>query len=240
MLLSAGIARADAIAFGFTDHAGKKLIVLTKDAPRFAHAICKAGLATQVEWLNQQPSHDPPSRQTALEFDRLAGDVYVLAQATEPNQTCVLYSDREPIATTTVGGKCDAATKGRLGKARSRGVKSCTRLATVAGEGDVVTAEYRKVGKRALGVVAWLRKRELTLRDQAALCDGKEPSCWRVDDGNQWDPEGFTVLTAFRSPHGLELAITWGGAEGENATLYRAIGPKLEEVVTTYRYWNPE
>lgn len=256
VLLSFAARRASAdttgFDFGFTDAKGEQLIVVgAPGKPEYARAICHGGVEIAVRRVaHQAGAEKQPARHTAAYFSQLEGDVYRLPTPVEPNQTCVLRAGVESSAVRVTTGKlaeCAATTSRQLSERARRKVARCWRLAGLDGgdgdgDGEIVTAVMRKQGKQALAVVAVRDGKRLAVREYRALCDGKEPSCWRVDDGNEWDAASFAVLGAFRAPRGLIVAVTWGGAEGETAMLLpayddAAMKAPLQE---TYRYWSPE
>lgn len=249
--MSATRAEADATGFelGFTDGRGEQLIVVgAPGKPEYTRAICHGVELAVRRTAHQAGAEKQPARQTAQYFAQLEGDVYRLPSPVEANQTCVLVGGAQMAAVRVTRGKltdCAATTTKQLAERTRRNVARCWRLARLDGideDGEVVTAVMRKQGKRALAVVAVRDGKRLAVREYRAECDGKEPSCWRVDDGNEWDAASFAVVGAFRTARGLVVAMTWGGAEGETAMVLAAYDDAAMKapLLEGYRYWSPE
>jgi hypothetical protein len=65
-------------------------------------------------------------------------------------------------------------------------------------------------------------------------------SVWRVDDEGEFEGCSLGFIAAFRSAHGIELAQSWAGEEGESDVLLQQSADTLVSIVDGYRYWSAQ
>jgi hypothetical protein len=87
-------------------------------------------------------------------------------------------------------------------------------------------------------LVVWRRDSLLSARYPGGTEDTE--SVWRVDDEGEFHGCALGFIAAFRSAHGIELAHSWAGEEGESDVLLQQSGDTLHSIVDGYRYWSPQ
>ena len=121
-----------------------------------------------------------------------------------------------------------------------RKVTKCLNTGSFAG-GRLSFAGYEVEGASALAAVVMSpEKGDAAIRKFPAPWEKGSPSCWRADDGCEFDPTSYRVAFVMSGPAGLELFALWAGAEGENAEVLRVKGAELAVIANASRYWSPE
>ena len=120
-----------------------------------------------------------------------------------------------------------------------RKVDRCVNLGSFAGGGRVVVASFERKGEEVLAAIVLLDLGAPAARTFPAKWDPKRMSCWRVDDGCQFEASAFKVPFALTGPGRTEVVFLWDGAEGQNAEFLR-VGARLEPVLSGSRYWSPQ
>ena len=248
-LLALTLSAAPEFSFGFTNQDGTKLLALPPlGAPeRLTKVVCD-GRLLDVRYLRDQPKGPKDSgRQTARNFDQVKGALFKLVKGTMPaDALCVLatpaaFAKRKLLAVTTeIGERCDEKTASLMAELGKRQVTKC--LPTGSFEGARLSfASYELEGTTALaGVGLTPETGGPAIRKFPAAWEKGSPSCWRADDGCEFDPSSYRVVFAMRGKEGLELFALWAGAEGENAEVLRVAGAELKVIASASRYWSPE
>jgi hypothetical protein len=247
-LLALTLAAAPEFSFAFTNQDGTKLLALPpiSDAASLTRAVCD-GRLLEVKYLRDQPKGEKDTgRQTARNFDQAKGALFKLVKGPLPaDALCLLgtaasFSKRTLLPVTTESGDCDEKSSAMMAELGKRKVTKC--LATGSFEGGKLSfASYELDGSSALaGVALAPEKGAPAIRRFPATWERGAPSCWRVDDGCEFDATSYRVAFAMNGKAGLELFALWAGAEGENAEVLRVTGAELKVIASGSRYWSPE
>jgi hypothetical protein len=237
------------VFFGFTDAEGALILVPDIDStatPDELLVVSPAGALPEagfVEFREQEPGSS--SRRTARNFDNLAGALYSLRDTVLTGDLTFVIAAagflEERILLPVTGLPADPP-----------GGDFVTRVET---ERNLPVAEAWQLASIDTGIPVVLVRFEpgdsISLASIVADCDNglifadiegtpmNDISVWRVDDGGVLYPGGFSVIAAFRTQSGLEIAVTWGAFEGELSSLLRQSGSEFVKVLSGYRYWAP-
>lgn len=209
-------------AFAFANEDGDHLLTLGEIAApgRLTRAVCGGGKDWPARWVRRQESTPrDPGRQTAANFERIGGHLFQLSGRVEADAVCLLVAETFDRARTlrpvdARGAACDEATRARLAAARGREVAACRDTATIDGR-VVVLVEFARRGNELLASLCLFGPEGVVFHDYPADWDEERISCWRVDDGCQFEPEAISILFGHRTAAGLYgLAVAWAGFEG--------------------------
>ncbi len=235
------------MAFGYLDSAGKRLLALGNiDQPAFlTRASCQGSIA-RIKYLRRQPrGAKDTGRQTRFNFGQSEGHLFEVVDPLAPtDDTCLLgtaefFAAREMLPLKPEKGACDEKTTAAAAAAVGRKVERCVKLGSFSGHGRLVAAHFERKGEEALAAVVLLDAGPTAVRAFRAKWDPEGISCWRVDDGCQFEPSVYKVPFALAGPSQTELFFLWDGAEGQNVALLR-VGATIEPVLEGSRYWSPE
>lgn len=248
-LLALSLAATPEFSFAFTNEDGTKLLALApvSDAASLNKAVCD-GRVLDVKYLREQPKGaQDTGRQTARNFAQVKGALFKLLKGTMPaDALCLLgttktFAKRKLAAVTPeTGERCEASTAALMGELGQRKVTRCVPTGSFPG-GRLAFASYELEGDSALAAVALFQDQgKAAVRRFPAKWERGAPSCWRADDGCEFDAPSYRVAFSMSGPGGLELYALWAGPEGENAEVLRVAGGELEVVASGGRYWSPE
>lgn len=126
----------------------------------------------------------------------------------------------------------------RLAAARGREVAACRDTATIDGRA-VVLVEFARQAEM-LASLCLFGPEGVVFHDYPAAMDEQRVSCWRVDDGCQFEPEAISILFAYRTAAGrYGLAVAWAGFEGQSLQLIEEQGAGFRTLTEASRYWAP-
>lgn len=246
-IVAAALAASPEFSFGFTNQDGTLVLALSpvSNAAGLTQLVCD-GRAVEVKYLREQPKgENDTGRQTARNFTQTKGALFKVKGGAPADALCLLgskaaFSKRTLLKVTTETGDCDARTSELAGTLTKREVTKCLSTGTFTG-GHLAFASYKLEGAEALAAVLLVpEKGAPAVRKFPATWERGAPSCWRADDGCEFDASSYRVAFAMTGPSGLELFALWAGPEGENAELLRAKGSSLEVAASASRYWSPE
>lgn len=233
-------------AFAFANAKGDRLLAwepLTSGR-LMTRGACGGDRVVTVKWLGyrEQGSHST-GRETAVNFDQLAGDLFRPDAPLQGNPVCLLMTDAfargRRFAALDAAGTCDEPTRARVSAARGRPVANCWDRGGAFGR-RVVLVEFAREGNSLLASLALVGTDALAFEDYPARWNEERLSCWRVDDGCTFAPDAFEVLFAYQTDAGaFGLALAWGGAESQTLNLLEADGERLRGLVSASRYWAP-
>lgn len=234
--------------FGFVNADGTELLALDSlDAPaRLRVAVCAHARVFRVGYARRQARAAADNgRQIAANFVNQPGDVFrIQGGRASVDETCYLSTDSALVATAESVGEpatteCDATLLRRMAVAKRRAVLHCWPLAD-ASDAQIVAVQFGFADTSALASVVVVDRGRLLFDDFPATYRGPDSDIWRADDGGVFSPEAFTVLFVCRLRGAYVMALTWAGAEGEDADLLVAdSADAFRRVATAYRYWVP-
>jgi hypothetical protein len=248
-VLSATLLAAPPMSFGFTNAEGTQLLALGEvGAPRsLTRAVCGGRLlrATFVE--QQRPGPRDTGRQTARNFTQAGGARFTLTGGTAPaDSVCLLGSDavlakRQRFSVVAGPEACDAQTNARAEALGGRPVARCTAAGRVR-DGQLALVHFRPRDQELLVALLFTDAKGVSAVRLFPATKGAaaQPSCWRADDGCEFDVASYRVTFAMAGREGLELFALWDGAEGQTAEVLRVKGETLEVIASASRYWAPE
>lgn len=247
LLAAAVLAASPEFSFGFTNQDGTLLLALAPvSAPASLNQLVCDGRAIDVQYLREQPKGEKDTgRQTARNFTQTKGALFKVKGAAPADALCLLgtkaaFKKRKLLTVTTETGDCMENTRALAGSLTKREVEKCVFTGNFPG-GQLAFASYKLEGADALAAVLMVpEKGAPAVRKFPATWERGAPSCWRADDGCEFDASSYRVVFAMSGPAGLELYALWAGPEGENAELLRARGSTLEVAASSSRYWSPE
>ena len=176
----------------------------------------------------RQEGEEP--RQTARNFDRLAGHVYRVQGKVAGGTTCFLATD-ELAPLTTEGADCK-----QVAPARQRPVARCWALSG----SPALLVQFAHQGRAALASVVVRDGARLLFADFPAEFKGEGEDIWRVDDGGVLDPQYMRVVFLVRRGSSIVLGLDWAGTEGNNLTVFVSDGSGFHRVIEDYWYRAPE
>lgn len=242
------LAAAPEFSFGFTNENGTQLLALppVRAPASLTTAVCD-GKLVELKYLREQPAGpEDTGRQTARNFKQVKGALFRLAKGAMPaDALCLLgtraaFGRRKLVPVSVETGDCDEKTAAAAASLGKRKVTKCVATGAFAG-GKLGFASYELEGSSALaGLVLTPEKGEPALRKFPATWERGAPSCWRADDGCEFDASSYRVAFVMSGKAGLEFFALWAGAEGENAEVLRVKGSELKIVASGSRYWSPE
>ena len=248
LITAAALAASPEFSFAFSNDDGTQLLALPKvsNAASLTRVVCD-GRALEVKYLREQPRGGKDSgRQTARNFSQVKGALFKLIKGTMPaDALCLLgtsaaFSKRKLLAVNAETGDCDEKTAALMAQQGKRKVTKCLNTGSFPG-GRLAFASYEVEAASALAAVVVVpEKGDPAIRRFPAAWEKGSPSCWRADDGCEFDPTSYRVAFVMSSPAGLELFALWAGAEGENAEVLRVKGAELKVIEAASRYWSPE
>ncbi len=247
LFAAAALAASPEFSFGFTNQDGTLLLALSpvNNAAGLTQVVCD-GRALEVRYLREQAKGEQDTgRQTARNFTQTKGALFKVKGAAAADALCLLgskaaFKKRTLLSVTTETGSCDEKTSALAGSLTGRDVERCFSTGSFPG-GRLAFASYKLDGSSALAAVLVVpEKGTPAVRKFPAEWERGAPSCWRADDGCEFDASSYRVAFAMSGTAGLELYALWAGAEGENAELLRVKGLALEVAASASRYWSPE
>jgi hypothetical protein len=245
-------ATAEYGAFALPDESGTRLIAIPgiPGAAAIRHAVCSNGSSVPVRYERRQAGQTNANRrQTPSQFDRLAGDVFrVLRGKVEVTASCLLAGTGWISGATVVAVKtdptnrsCGTILEARLAAAKKRAVVRCFSLGRLEGEGEVVLAEFSRLGKDALASVVLMDRLRVLFGDYPADFRGDGKDLWRADDGGELSAEGFHVKFVVRRGERYALGASWDGTEGRSLALFISGGGNtFTRAMQDYWYQMPE
>jgi hypothetical protein len=247
-LVALVLAAAPEFSFGFTNDNGTQVLALppVSSPASISKAVCD-GRMVELKFVREQPAGEKDTgRQTARNFSQVKGAVFKLVKGTMPaDALCLLgtnatFAKRKLLTVAQETGDCDAKSTEAAAELSKRKVTKCVVTGTLP-EGRLSFASYELEGSSALAAVVLMQdKAGPALRKFPATWERGAPSCWRADDGCEFDASSYRVAFAMSGPAGLELYALWAGPEGENAEVLRVKGAELKVVASGGRYWSPE
>ncbi len=247
LMTAAVLAGSPELGFAFSNEAGDRLLALTGGSRSFTKATCGGAVLTVKFEEVQREGPKNNARQTARNFAQLPGARFAVVGSKVPeNTSCLLGTDaafasrQVTTVMATPDTKCSDKAAALVAKLGKRKVMKCLTTGTFAG-GKLHFAHFADKGVDALvGVVLEPDDGPAAMKSFAAKRVKDSPSCWRVDDGCEFDPSSYRVVAALTGRAGLELFALWGGAESENLELLRTKGAELMPGLIGSRYWSPE
>ncbi len=247
-LLALTLAAAPEFSFGFSNDDGTLLLALppVSSPASITKAVCD-GRLLDLKFLREQPKGEKDTgRQTARNFSQVKGALFKASKGNLPaDALCLLgtnaaFAKRKLMAIATETGDCDEKISAMAAELTKRKVTRCIATGTLDGA-HLSFASFEVEGSSALAaVVLTQEKGKPAVRKFPATWERGAPSCWRADDGCEFDASSYRVAFAMSGPAGLELYALWAGAEGENAEVLRVTGSELKVVANASRYWSPE
>jgi hypothetical protein len=213
--------------------------------------LCGSG-SYPVVHVGQQVAGDPQraARQVAANFASLAGQLFQITGRARGDETCYLAADSELIgnlvslkpADSAGAAKCLPAWVQALSVAQHRDVTHCWPMAAASESIALIAAQFAPANDSILASIVLIESARLFFLNFPA--EYREPatdSRWRVDDQGIFHPEDFQILFLARRGAGWIIALTWAGAEGENAYVEVSDASKtFRDVTQSYRYMVPE
>jgi hypothetical protein len=212
----------------------------------FTKASCD-GLVVELKFLQEQPAGAKDTgRQTARNFSQVKGALFKFVKGTMPaDALCLLgttatFAKRKVLTVAPRTGDCEVKATEVAGELTRRKVTKCVATGTLP-DARLSFASYALEGTSALAAVVLTQDQAgPAIRKFPATWERGAPSCWRADDGCEFDASSYRVTFAMSGPAGLELFALWAGPEGENAEVLRVEGAELKVVASGGRYWSPE
>ena len=247
LIAALALAASPEFSFGFTNQDGTLLLALPpgSNPSSLTQVVCD-GRALEVKYLREQPKGATDTgRQTARNFTQTKGALFKVKGAAPADALCLLgskaaFKKRALLPVNTETGDCMENTLALAGSLTKREVEKCVFTGAFSG-GQLAFASYKLDGSSALAAVILVpEKGAPAVRRFPATWERGAPSCWRADDGCEFDASSYRVAFAMTGPSGLELYALWAGAEGENAEVLRVKGASLEVAASASRYWSPE
>ena len=233
--------------FAFANAKGDRLLAWEplSSARLMTRAACGGERVAGVKWLgHREQGSRSTGRETAANFDQLAGDLFRPDAPLSGEPVCLLMTDAfargRRFAALDAPAACTDETRARIATAKGRPLANCWDKGGAFGR-RVVLVEFARQGTSLLASLAVVGADTLAMEDYPAKWDEERISCWRVDDGCTFAPEAFEVPFAYATEAGaVGLALAWGGAESQTLHLLEADGERLRGLVGASRYWAPQ
>ena len=253
-LLAQDLPRASAEygSFALPDPTGARLIAVggIPDAENVHQAFCGGSASLPVRFDHKQAGRkENNGRQTPSRFNDLPGDVFhMVAGSAGATASCFLAGSRwTPDATLLRidsrehGANCGATVQEHLAAVKGRAVVRCFLLGRFEDDGQVLLAEFARIGNDALASVVVRSGDRLMFGDYTAEFRGEGQDLWRVDDGGKLSAEGFDLIFLASQRGQYDLGVSWAATEGRALTLFvSGDGSRLDRVLQDYWYQMPE
>jgi hypothetical protein len=239
-------------AFALPDQTGARLIATAgmPHASDVRKAFCTDGRSVRVRFDHRQVERKGNSgRQAPSEFDKLAGDVFLVAGArVAVEASCFLVGNgwltgatSLPLRASGDRAGCGDGVEARLAKAKGRAVTRCFALKRLGKAGQIVLAEFARAGTSALASTVVIDGERLYFGDYPAQFRGAGRDLWRVDDGGELSADGFEIIFVAQRGARQAVGVSWAGTEGRALALFTsASGNGLNRVLADYWYQMPQ
>lgn len=235
--------------FGFVNTDGSEILALDSIAnPALIRtAVCARAYVYRVAYARKQARHPAGNgRQVAANFGNEPGDVFRIIGGPAPtDETCYLSADSGlvagvlPVGTDT-GAACKTARLRHAAQLKHRPVLHCWTLGSATPNVEILALQFAAIDTSALASIVVADRGQLFFHDLPATYRGPAADVWRVDDNGTFSPTAFGIPFYGRRGGRFVMALTWAGAEGEDAYLLVADSANtLRAVTKSYRYWAP-
>lgn len=237
------------VVFSFSDSSGHYLI--GGDSNSLSHGpyllIRSSGDTVRLEQIGyRKESEHSTHRQIASNFQETGGNLfYVESESLTPGQTYLIVSGRylanhQPLHLALKHyTPLDSTAIERISRARARAIRQSWHLASLDTIGEIAIVMFEQNDTNPLASLVVVKKSSLIFEDYVGDASS-EGSVWRVDDGGEFGAKAISIIAAFQSTDGIELARIWAAFEGENTEFLRQSFNRFVPVLDYYRYWVPE
>ena len=236
------------ILFGFFNRDGNRLITVgagnanfSLQQPQLIFASNQRLAATYTK--TQQKSATSTNRDTAANFDRLAGHVLAVNDPGPANQSALIveatfFNERQ---LPSLASKADDAktleNRRRIAELRQRSVANSWPLLQTDEGTQLQLVLFEQLGDQALASLVLFRPDHILCRDFPAAYN--PVSTWRVDDGGAIGPQQFRILYLGNQQGIWEFSYEFIGAEGINLEFVRENQGALVIISHASRYMSP-
>ena len=250
-------ANTEHIKFGFLNTNKTQLLLLESLPPSkagvYQSAQCSESGAFKTQYLIvQKKGAKDTARDNAYNFDARSGTLYnasPLAKASLLNLNrfdyCFALSNafvnQHSILTPKLMGNIPlrAVTLKRIAIVKKRPIKSAWFLAQLDADTGVAVVRFARQGQSELLSLVLIQKDTLMFDDYPAKYDSV--STWRVDDGNEFEPQWLKIVFGYKLATGYGLGFAWAGAESQFLSLLE-FSPtrKTQEIASGSFYVAPQ
>ena len=240
--------------FAFPDLSGTRLLAHS-DLPQpasFRTALCSDGHRYPVQFKSRQSERkDNNGRQTAYNFDNVAGNVFTVLEGKIDSETantnCFLASDRLLLSGILLpvegppeqSTPCTPDMRHRISSGRNREVVNCWLIGRPPAA-SLVLVEFARQGKNALASLVMADRNRMIFEDFPAVLRGQGPSLWRVDDDGVLSPQAFQIVFLLQRGTSYVLGMNWESAEGAALSVLVSNGEdRFTQVIQDYWYQAP-
>jgi hypothetical protein len=232
--------------FAWVSPHGDSLVALARipDPSRIGVALCASSAVYRVAFARDQTGDmGLASPQIGANFANTPGQMFGILGKAPGGGTCFLSADSALIGgLVSLGPRamptCPPDWVRSLSTAKRQEVAKCWPVATGPGGVQILAAQFVPQRDSVLASFVLMDRTTLLFEDFPAAYRGPGESTWRVDDEGIFYPESFNVLWLSRVRGTWVMALTWAGAEGEDADLLAADSAHAFRTVTSsYRYW---
>jgi hypothetical protein len=241
--------RAPVGHFGFVNADGSEIIALDSvPYPGLTRAaVCARAHVYRIAYARKQSRHPAGNgRQVAANFGNESGDVFrVIGDPAPTDETCYLSADSGFVAGVLpfgadTGAACKTIRLRQAAQVKHRPVLHCWTLGSATPNVEILALQFAAIDTSALASIVVADHGQLFFHDFPATYRGPAADVWRVDDNGTFSPADFGIPFCGRRGGRFVMALTWAGAEGENAYLLVADSANtLRAVAKSYRYWAP-
>ncbi len=237
------------IQFTFADSSGRFLICSGPDSlthPPYV-LVTRDGNAITLRFVEyRKESEQSSGRQTENNFSNTGGTVFfaeskrLIHHRTYLVVSSRFLSQRRPLRLIENDRfDIDTAIVHRISRTRARPIQKSWPIAILDTIGQIGVVWFKDQSAHPLASLVVAKSDSLLFEDYVGDAS-REGSVWRVDDNGEFTGDAINVIAGFQSPSGIELARTWGGAEGESEDLLQQSKDRFVSVRNSYRYWVPE
>jgi len=237
------------LTFAYADATGTRLLGFDQKHPKqYTQAISAPGRGIPIQYVKHQKLSDESNgRNNMYNFDKDEGEIYKVVKGKLPENESVVLAAKDAFAGHTfldyralTKKNLDQKTVKAIEKAKNRKVLKQWKIGEVPSEVQVGIIEFERVkGKKPLASFVLVTKKGLVFDDFEGNEEENDYSTWRVDDGNEMDPELFRVIFVTRSQSGYSVGLEWIGSEGNSIDVLQQEGKKFRIVDHSYRYTAP-
>jgi len=237
------------IAFGFSDEAGKRLLVTlddSKDRPEdFAYTISEKGELVEIEYIREQARQEGDTgRQTYRNFDKSRGHLFRIKDSSADNfRTAVVLTrgfldEHKFVKSCPISkAKLARAMRARIEQEKERHILKVHPLAKTQNGGRFCLVDLGTKNNVPLVSLVYIDSRRLLYRDYPG--NSGEADTWRVDFGDEFGMDSYVVLAVFEGPNGIEVITDWAAPEGIAVEHMIEDDGDLRELAGDYRYVLP-
>ncbi len=246
-------------ALAFANAKGNLLISVkshASDSKQWNRAACADGHLYTIRFLKEQKGGEKnTNRDSANNFDQLGGNLFQIESGIVKEMkygsgaTCILL-DKDYLQDKKFISLVDSYWKPKCTATQILHIRAlyenwsmedCWVLFPGNKDAPLLIASFFPKPTKGLFVLAMMVQADnWAIKEYPVQLKKQDDflSCWRVDDGCEFDPNSIEIPFVFIGEE-TEVLSLWGAPEGESIIIFRAVGKGFRKVFSGYRYQAP-